>query len=350
MNNEALMRLLAFAFAVIMLVCAFPSHSISYAQLPPVVALKIISPVEGQKVPVGQLTVSGTSIDDVNTDCRIDINWNDQVPFQKAIAVGPGGANDYSRWTSTFSGNYHIIEGINKITAILSCPDNPNSGVDYSVNVIGVAGQQPMTTRGTTLPSEPTIGGGTSTMGGGTSTTIATVDVFRDITFCVMADGGGGPGHVDKKSGHVDKKSGHVDKKNGGGGTGGTQGGTGGTQGGTGGTQGGTGGTQGGTGGTQGGTGGTQGGTGGGTDQQAAGANDGTLPTPHKVDKSKVRTITHAKENGKSIPLPPGTVTHIKFVGGKAIVTIIDKDGDGNINNEIQQVKKSLNLQSIQCG
>ena len=308
MNNEALMRLLAFAFAVIMLVCAFPSHSISYAQLPPVVALKIISPVEGQKVPVGQLTVSGTSIDDVNTDCRIDINWNDQVPFQKAIAVGPGGANDYSRWTSTFSGNYHIIEGINKITAILSCPDNPNSGVDYSVNVIGVAGHQPMTTRGTTLPSEPTIGGGTSTMGGGTSTTIATVDVFRDITFCVMADGGGGPGHVDKKSGHVDKK-------NGGGGTGGTQGGT-----------------------------------GGGTDQQAAGANDGTLPTPHKVDKSKVRTITHAKENGKSIPLPPGTVTHIKFVGGKAIVTIIDKDGDGNINNEIQQVKKSLNLQSIQCG
>ncbi|HET7284531.1 MAG TPA: hypothetical protein VFI70_07580 [Nitrososphaeraceae archaeon] len=305
------MRLLAFAFAVIMLVCAFPSHSISYAQLPPVVALKIISPVEGQKVPVGQLTVSGTSKDDVNTDCRVDINWNDQVPFQKAIAVGPGGANDYSHWTSTFSGNYHIIEGINKITAILSCPNNPNSGVDYSVNVIGVAGQQPMTTRGTTLPSEPTIGGGTSTMGGGTSTTIATVDVFRDITFCVMADGGGGPGHADKKSGHADKKSG-----NGGTGNGGTG----------------------------------NGGTGGGTHQQAAGANDGTLPTPHKFDKCKVRTITHVKEKGKSIPLPPGTVTHIKFVGGQAIVTIIDKDGDGNINNEIQQVKDSLNLQSIQCG
>jgi hypothetical protein len=345
MNNEALMRLLAFTFAVIMLVCAFPSHSISYAQLPQVVALKIISPVEGQKVPVGQLTVSGTSKDDVNTDCRVDINWNDQVPFQKAIAVGPGGANDYSHWTSTFSGNYHIIEGINKITAILSCPDNPNSGVDYSVNVIGVAGQQPMTTSGTTLPSEPTIGGGTSTMGGGTSTTIATVDVFRDITFCVMADGGGGPGHSDKKVGHADKKVGHAGKKIGHAGPKPT------------------------------------------TDTSAkpttdtsakpttdtsakpttdtsakpttdtsakpttdTSANGDTLPTPHKVDKSKVRTITHAKENGKSIPLPPGTVTHIKFVGGQAIVTIIDKDGDGNINNEIQQVKKSLNLQSIQCG
>jgi len=133
-------------------------------------------------------------------------------------------------------------------------------------------------TSGTALPSEPT-------MGGGTSTNIATVDVFRDITFCViMADGGGGSGHADKKIG-------------------------------------------------------------------SPAGNGDTLPTPQKVNKSKVRTITNAiDENGKSISLPPGTVTHIKFVCGRAIVTIVDKDGDGNINNEIQQVMNKLNKQSIQCG
>ncbi len=66
-------------------------------------------------------------------------------PLQTALATGTAGVNDYSRWTFTYTANYHLItNGTNNLTSKLSCVDDINVGTAnltkfYSVNVIGVA-------------------------------------------------------------------------------------------------------------------------------------------------------------------------------------------------------------------
>ena len=103
--------------------------------------VKIVSPATGQKVPVGQLVVSGTSTDNATTDCQVYVDVNDIKPMQNTTAAGVGGRNDYSNWTFTYTSKYYLIsEGINELTAKLSCIDNPaNITKYYSVNVTGVA-------------------------------------------------------------------------------------------------------------------------------------------------------------------------------------------------------------------
>src|ERR671914_734712 len=117
-----------------------------YAQIPPIIlGIKITSPSTGQQVPVGELTISGTSTDNATTDCTVYADWNNTKPFQKAVATGPGGLDDYSRWTFTYTDDYHLItNGTNDLTSKLSCVgDDSNVGTanltkSYSVNVIGV--------------------------------------------------------------------------------------------------------------------------------------------------------------------------------------------------------------------
>jgi hypothetical protein len=107
--------------------------------------VKITSPVVGQQVPIGELTITGTSTDDVTTDCQVYVDVNDQKPFQNATATGPGGESDYSNWNYNYMGDYHLItEGTNELTAKLSCFDDSNSGTANltkwnSVNVTGGA-------------------------------------------------------------------------------------------------------------------------------------------------------------------------------------------------------------------
>jgi hypothetical protein len=103
--------------------------------------VKIVSPATGQKVPIGQLVVSGTSTDNATTDCQVYVDVNDIKPMQNTTAAGVGGRNDYSNWTFTYTSKYYLIsEGINELTAKLSCIDNPaNITKYYSVNVTGVA-------------------------------------------------------------------------------------------------------------------------------------------------------------------------------------------------------------------
>src|SRR5215207_6475828 len=105
------------------------------------VGVKITSPVKGQKVPVGELVVSGTSTDNATTDCQVYVDVNDIKPMQNTTAAGVGGQNDYSNWTFTYTSKYHLIsEGVNELTAKLSCINNPaNITKYYSVNVTGVA-------------------------------------------------------------------------------------------------------------------------------------------------------------------------------------------------------------------
>src|ERR671912_32680 len=115
-------------------------------QLPsPIIGVKITSPSTGQQVPAGELTISGTSTDNATTDCTVYADWNNTKPFQTAIATGPGGVNDYSTWTFTYTDDYQLItNGTNNLTSKLSCIDDSTGGStanltkNYSVNLIGV--------------------------------------------------------------------------------------------------------------------------------------------------------------------------------------------------------------------
>ncbi|MGA8563237.1 MAG: hypothetical protein WB587_00650 [Nitrososphaeraceae archaeon] len=100
-------------------------------------SVKIVSPVEGQQVPIGEeLIASGESSDDISKDCTVSVIVNNIKPYHTASATGASGPEDYSKWSFTLSSNYtDIIEGRNRITAKLSCPESTRW---YSVNAIGV--------------------------------------------------------------------------------------------------------------------------------------------------------------------------------------------------------------------
>jgi hypothetical protein len=104
----------------------------------------ITSPKQGQEVPVGQLTVSGISTDNPTTDCQVSVDVNDIRPLQNATATGPGGVNDYSTWSFTYTEAYQLIkEGVNELTSKLTCISNPpNMTKYYSVNVTGIPATQ----------------------------------------------------------------------------------------------------------------------------------------------------------------------------------------------------------------
>src|SRR5215213_905747 len=115
----------------------------------PIIAIKITSPTTGQQVPTGELTISGTSTDNATSDCTVYADWNNTKPFQTAIATGPGGLDDYSTWTFTYTDDYHLItNGTNNLTSKLSCIDDSNGAgsanltKSYSVNVIGALSDQ----------------------------------------------------------------------------------------------------------------------------------------------------------------------------------------------------------------
>jgi hypothetical protein len=118
--------------------------------------IKITSPVKGQQVAIGNnLVVSGASIDNSNSNCQVSVIANSIKPYQPATASGPGGANDYSKWTFTLSPKYTAIkEGENKITAKYSCSNDPSLVSFYSVNVTGIAAVKQSAT--STTPSTPT--------------------------------------------------------------------------------------------------------------------------------------------------------------------------------------------------
>ena len=119
------------------------------------VSVKITSPAKGQKVPVGELKVLGTSTDNATTDCQVYVDVNDIKPMQNTTAVGPAVQNDYSNWNFTYTNKYHLIsEGVNELTAKLSCINNPaNITKYYSVNVTGVATSSAAANNTTTVPT-----------------------------------------------------------------------------------------------------------------------------------------------------------------------------------------------------
>jgi hypothetical protein len=102
---------------------------------PPRMGINITSPTTGQQVPVGELTISGTSTDNATSDCTVYADWNNTKPFQTAKATGPGRVNDYSRWTFTYTDGYHLItNGTNNLTSKLSCVGADNNGSTANVS------------------------------------------------------------------------------------------------------------------------------------------------------------------------------------------------------------------------
>lgn len=110
--------------------------------------VNIVSPSKGEPVPAGSsLEISGTSDDNVQFNCKIQIIVNDKRPYQETTPVGPG---DYSKWVFIVTPPYaEIEEGINKITSRATCdaahepflvqdPITKQFVKHYSINVTGV--------------------------------------------------------------------------------------------------------------------------------------------------------------------------------------------------------------------
>jgi hypothetical protein len=107
--------------------------------------IKITSHISGQQVKTGPLTISGTSSDTSATNCQVYADWNDNMPFGKAVATGPGGPDDYSKWTFTYGNDYHPIKnGTNNLTSKISCDDGSTPLTKWSsINLVGVNGSDP---------------------------------------------------------------------------------------------------------------------------------------------------------------------------------------------------------------
>jgi hypothetical protein len=113
------------------------------AQLPSAtgIGVKIDTPADSANLPVGELTIYGTSSDSNTTNCQVFADWNDLKPMQNVNANGPKGSSDYSKWSFTYTGSYHgITEGANELTSKITCSEQGQnaSSKSYSINVTGI--------------------------------------------------------------------------------------------------------------------------------------------------------------------------------------------------------------------
>ena len=109
--------------------------------------VKITSPIKDQHIPLhSNLIITGTSTaNSTPAFCPVSVIVNGIKPYQRAVATGIGGANDYSTWIYRLTPAYAAIkQGQNKITAMFSCGNNPSFISHNSVNVIGVANSNPV--------------------------------------------------------------------------------------------------------------------------------------------------------------------------------------------------------------
>ena len=101
----------------------------------------IDTPPDSANLPVGDLTIYGTSSDNNSTNCQVFADWNDLKPMQEVTATGPKGISDYSKWSFTYTGSYHgIAEGTNELTSKITCHEQGQnaSSKSYSINVTGI--------------------------------------------------------------------------------------------------------------------------------------------------------------------------------------------------------------------
>ena len=138
----ALFTLLVFVILVVPIFVYAQSNSINTTNSSQRIGVKITSPKANQTVPIGELTINGTSSDSQQTNCQVFVDLNDTKPMQNVTGVGVGGPKDYSNWTFTYTQNYHVIDkGMNELTSKISCYDNSGAGNAttkyYSINITG---------------------------------------------------------------------------------------------------------------------------------------------------------------------------------------------------------------------
>lgn len=128
------------------------------------IAIKIDSPLGNQQVPVGELTISGTSTDNSTSQCQVYVDWNNLKPYQLATPTGSNGSSDFSTWNFTYTSKYHLIQtGLNDLTSKITClvpPNGPTVTKWYSINVTGTT--SPNQSSSVELPL-PTANNNTST-------------------------------------------------------------------------------------------------------------------------------------------------------------------------------------------
>ena len=146
------------------------------------ISIKIDAPVSNQQVPVGELTITGTSSDNSSAQCQVYVDWNNLKPYQLATATGSNGTSDFSTWSYTYTSKYHLIQtGLNDLTSKITClvpPGGPTVTKWYSINVTGstspvqsttqTSGQSPNQSSNVQLPL-PTANDKTSTAGAQTT-------------------------------------------------------------------------------------------------------------------------------------------------------------------------------------
>jgi len=130
--------------------------------------IKITSPLAGDKVSVGELTIKGISSDNATSDCQAYVDWNNQKPYQLATPKGSNGSGDFSSWSYTYTSKYHLIQtGLNDLTSKITClvpPTGPTVTKWYSINVTGSTSpnqsssvQLPLPTANTNVPASSDI-------------------------------------------------------------------------------------------------------------------------------------------------------------------------------------------------
>ena len=92
---ERIVLSLVIALILLIVTCTNSAFSQQDQEVTSTIGIKITSPVAGQQVPVGELTISGISTDNAITDCTVYADWNNTKPFQTATKTNLGGVNDY---------------------------------------------------------------------------------------------------------------------------------------------------------------------------------------------------------------------------------------------------------------
>lgn len=134
------LSIISFCFPIVIEALVVHGESEVVSATEPTADVKITSPADNQTVPVGNLTIFGTSNTNPNDNCTVYVSWNDRMPFQRAVANGNGGPNyNYSHWNFTLTSAYHeITNGTNNLSSILSCSAIPTNFTKvYSINVTG---------------------------------------------------------------------------------------------------------------------------------------------------------------------------------------------------------------------
>jgi len=116
------------------------AYSQSPTKRPTIHGVKIHAPGLGEKVSiaVNNLTITGRSVDNQSSDCQVFVIVNDVKPYQKALAIGLNGGDDFSQWKYALFPDYAKVKfGTNKITAKIDCKD-PMDMLRYdTINIMG---------------------------------------------------------------------------------------------------------------------------------------------------------------------------------------------------------------------